>query len=53
MTRARVLSFHMDDDDRPGLVRALDGVAEMFATQSDFLGLVCWSKPVPATKSWS
>lgn len=31
----------MDDDDRPGLIRALDGVAEMFANQSDFRGLVC------------
>ena len=41
MTRARVLSFHMDDNNRPGLVQALDGVAEMFAHQSDFRGLVC------------
>jgi hypothetical protein len=41
MTRARVLAFHMDDKDRPGLVDALDGVAEMFAHRSDFRGLAC------------
>ena len=41
MTRARVLSFHMDDHDRPGLVKAVEGVAEMFAHRSDFRGLVC------------
>ena len=41
MTRARVLSFHIDGDEHPGLVEALDGVAEMFADRSDFRGLLC------------
>jgi hypothetical protein len=41
MTRARVLSFHIDDDEFRGLTAALDGVAEMFADHPDFRGLLC------------
>jgi len=41
MTRARVLSFHIDNDDLLGLSEALDGVTDMFAHHSDFRGLVC------------
>jgi len=41
VTSARVLTFHVDGDELPGLVDALDGVAEMFAHHSDFRGLVC------------
>jgi hypothetical protein len=41
MTRARVLSFHIDEADLPGLTKALDGVSEMFAHHEDFRGLVC------------
>src|ERR1700719_220869 len=41
VTRARVLSFHIDADDLPGLTAALDGVARMFADHADFRGLVC------------
>ena len=41
MTRARVLSFHIDADELPGLTAALDGVARMFADHPDFRGLVC------------
>jgi len=41
VTSARVLTFHVDGDELPALVDALDGVAEMFAHNSDFRGLVC------------
>jgi hypothetical protein len=41
VTSARVLTFHIDGDERPGLSDALDGVTELFAGQSDFRGLVC------------
>lgn len=41
MTHARVLTFHIDADELPGLTQALDGVAEMFAHHTDFRGLVC------------
>jgi hypothetical protein len=41
MTKARVLSFHVDADELPGLTEALDGVAETLALNSDFVGLVC------------
>jgi hypothetical protein len=41
MTRARVLTFHIDGDERPGLIEALDGVSDMFAHNADFRGLVC------------
>ena len=41
VTRARVLTFHIDADDLPGLTEALDGVEEMFADQADFVGLLC------------
>jgi len=41
VTRARVLSFHIDSHELVGLSEALDGVAAMFADQSDFRGLVC------------
>jgi hypothetical protein len=41
VTRARILSFHIDDHDLPGLTAALDGVARMFADRPDFRGLVC------------
>jgi len=44
MTRARVLSFHIDSDELVGLSEALDGVAAMFADQSDFRGLVCLTR---------
>jgi len=41
MTRARVLTFHIDSDEMPGLSEALDGVADMFAHHLDFRGLLC------------
>jgi len=41
VTRARVLSFHIDSHELVGLSEALDGVAAMFADQSDFGGLLC------------
>ena len=41
MTRARILSFHIDADELPGLTAALDGVSQMFAGDADFRGLVC------------
>jgi hypothetical protein len=41
MTKARVLTFHVDADELPGLTDALDGVSETFAQNSDFVGLIC------------
>jgi len=41
VTRARILSFHIDADELPGLTAALDGVSQMFAGHPDFRGLVC------------
>ena len=41
MTRARVLTFHIDSDELSALSQALDGVADMFAHHLDFRGLVC------------
>jgi hypothetical protein len=41
MTRARVLTFHVDTDELPGLTKALDEVSQVYAQQPDFRGLVC------------
>jgi hypothetical protein len=41
MTRARVLTFHIDSDEMAGLTEALDGVADRYASCPDFRGLVC------------
>jgi hypothetical protein len=41
MTQARVLTFHIDADELPGLTEALDSVGETFAKNPDFVGLVC------------
>ena len=41
MTQARVLTFHIDADELPGLTEALDSVGETFAKSPDFVGLVC------------
>jgi len=41
VTSARVLTFHIDEDERLGLSDALDGVAQMFVGHSDFRGLLC------------
>ena len=41
MTRARILSFHVDTDELPGLTAALDSVSQMFAGHPEFRGLVC------------
>lgn len=41
MTKARVLTFHIDTDELPGLTRALDDVAEIYGHNKDFRGLVC------------
>jgi hypothetical protein len=41
MTRARVLTFHVDGDEMLGLSEALDGVADTFARHADFQGLLC------------
>jgi hypothetical protein len=39
--RARVLVFHIDSHELPGLMSTVDSVAEMFAHNSDFRGLLC------------
>jgi hypothetical protein len=41
VTRARVLSFHVDDDELFGLTEAIDAVAEEFASLPEFRGLLC------------
>jgi len=41
VTKARVLSFHVDEDDLPGITAAIDGVADQFRSHPDFRGLVC------------
>jgi len=41
MTRARVLTFHVDRDELSGLAEALDSVTEQFARYPGFRGLVC------------
>jgi len=41
VTRARVLTFHIDSDELVGLSEALDGVTDMFAHLLDFRGLLC------------
>ena len=41
MTRARVFTFHADSRQLPGIIKALDGVAERVAKHPDFRGLVC------------
>jgi hypothetical protein len=41
MTRARVLTFHVDDDELFGLTEAIDAVTEEFASLPDFRGLLC------------
>lgn len=41
MTRARVLTFHIDADELPGLTAALDCVGDQFAQHPDFRGLLC------------
>ncbi len=41
MTRARVLTFHVDGDELLGLSEALDGIAEILAHRSGFGGLLC------------
>ena len=41
MTRARVLTFHVDTSELWGLTAALDGVRERFAQNPNFRGLVC------------
>jgi hypothetical protein len=41
VTKARVLSFHVDDDELPAITAAIDGVAEQFRSHPDFRGLVC------------
>jgi hypothetical protein len=40
MTRATVLSCHVNSDALPDLTETLDGVAKQFARRSDFRGLV-------------
>jgi hypothetical protein len=41
MTRARVLTFHVNSRQLPGLRAALDAVSERFAQHPGFEGLVC------------
>ena len=41
MTRARVLTFHVDDDELFGLTEAIDTVTDEFASFPDFQGLLC------------
>jgi len=41
VTRARVLTFHVDGGALAGLAEALDRVGERFARNPDFRGLVC------------
>jgi len=41
VTRARVLTFHIDSHHLPALTKALDGVVERCNKHSDFRGLVC------------
>jgi hypothetical protein len=41
VTRARVLTFHVDEHHLPGLADALDVAAERFASHPDFRGLLC------------
>jgi len=41
VTRARVFTFHADSRQLPGIIKALDGVAERVAKHPDFRGLVC------------
>ncbi len=41
MTRARVLTFHVDDHHLPSLTDALDVAAERFAEHPEFRGLLC------------
>jgi hypothetical protein len=41
VTRARVLTFHVDEHHLPGLTEALDVAAVRFAEHPDFRGLLC------------
>jgi hypothetical protein len=41
MTRARVLTFSVDNEHLPGLTEALDTAAEKLATNEDFRGILC------------
>jgi hypothetical protein len=41
VTRARVLTFHVDQHHLLGLTEALDVAAERFAIHPDFRGLLC------------
>jgi hypothetical protein len=41
VTRARVLTFHVDQHHLPALTEALDVAADRFALHPDFRGLLC------------
>ena len=41
MTKARVLTFHVDMQDMPGVIDALDGAAERLFRVPTFSGLLC------------
>jgi hypothetical protein len=41
MTRARVLTFHVDGDELSGVAEALDSITERFAHHPGFRGLLC------------
>lgn len=41
VTKARVLTFHVDAYELPGLTEAIDDISQQFERRSDFRGLVC------------
>ena len=50
MTKATVLKFHLDLDQRKDLVEALDGVAARYAAREDFQGLLCLGNDGPRSE---
>lgn len=41
VTKARVLTFHVDDDELPELTKAIDAVADEYSLIEGFRGLLC------------
>ena len=41
VTKARVLTFHVDDDELPELTKAVDAVADEYSLVEGFQGLLC------------
>jgi hypothetical protein len=41
VTKARVLTFHVDDDELPELTKAVDAVADEYSMIEEFRGLLC------------